>query len=89
LEAGRKPYDQLEKIKETIWSIAVMCKVRRSLDDLRAEMRSFPDRIRQYETFNTLHDEAKGYIPGYNLSPDLKTEALKERHWKTILKNLK
>jgi dynein heavy chain 1, cytosolic len=87
-EAVRKPYDQLEEIKETIWSSAVMRKVRRALDDLLAEMRSFPNRIRQYEAFNTLHDEVKGYIAGHNLLSDLKTEALKERHWKTILKKL-
>jgi dynein heavy chain 1, cytosolic len=36
----------------------------------------------------TLHDEVKGYIAGYNLLSDPKTEALKERHWKTILKKL-
>jgi dynein heavy chain 1, cytosolic len=87
-EAVSKPYDQLEDIKETIWSSAVMRKVRRALDDLLAEMRSLPNRIRQYEAFNTLHDEVKGYIAGHNLLSDLKSEALKERHWKSILKQL-
>jgi dynein heavy chain 1 len=35
-----------------------------------------------------LHDEVKGYISGHGLMADLKTEALKQRHWKTILKRL-
>jgi dynein heavy chain 1, cytosolic len=87
-EAVSKPHDQLQEIKDTNWSSAVMRKIRRALDDLLAEMRSLPNRIRQYEAFNTLHDEVKGYIAGHSLLSDLKTEALKERHWKTILKQL-
>ncbi|KAG7353523.1 dynein family protein [Nitzschia inconspicua] len=87
-EAVSKPHDQLQEIKDTNWSSAVMRKIRRALDDLLAEMRSLPNRIRQYEAFNTLHDEVKGYIAGHSLLADLKTEALKERHWKTILKQL-
>lgn len=35
-----------------------------------------------------MHDEVKGYITGHGLLSDLKTEALKERHWKTILQRL-
>jgi dynein heavy chain 1 len=87
-EAVSKPHDQLQEIKETNWSSAVMRKIRRALDDLLAEMRSLPNRIRQYEAYNTLHDEVKGFIAGHSLLTDLKTEALKDRHWKTILKSL-
>ena len=46
------------------------------------------NRIRQYEPYITLHDEVKGYIGGHGLLSELKTEALKDRHWKTILKTL-
>ena len=35
-----------------------------------------------------MHDAVKGYISGHGLLSDLKTEALKERHWKTILQRL-
>ena len=87
-EAVMKPYDQLVEIKETPWSSAVMRKIRRALDDLLAEMRSLPNRIRQYEAYNQLHDQVKGYIGGHGLLSDLKTEALKDRHWKKILKRL-
>lgn len=87
-DAVMKPYDELKDIKEMAWSSAVMRKVRRALDDLLAEMRSLPNRIRQYDAYNFLHDEVKGYISGHGLMADLKTEALKERHWKSILKRL-
>jgi dynein heavy chain 1 len=87
-EAVMKPYDQLQEIKESTWSSAVMRKIRRALDDLLAEMRSLPNRVRQYDAYNHLHDQVKGYTNGHALLSDLKTEALKDRHWKTILKQL-
>lgn len=87
-ESVMSPYETLEQIKSTLWTSAVMRKVRRSLDDLLAAMRSLPNRIRQYDAYTHLHDIVKSYIGGHGLLTDLKTEALKERHWKTILQRL-
>jgi len=87
-KAVMKPHATLDQIKETTWASAVMRKVRRALDDLLAEMRSLPNRIRQYDAFTHLHDAVKGYISGQSILSDLKTEALKERHWKMILQRL-
>jgi dynein heavy chain 1 len=87
-EAMLEPHSALEQIKDTPWSTAVMRKIRRGLDDLLAAMRSLPNRIRQYDAYNQLHDSVKGYIAGHGLLTELKTEALKERHWKTILQRL-
>lgn len=87
-QAVMKPYEELQKVKDTPWSTAVMRKVRRGLDDLLAEMRSLPNRIRQYDAYVHFHEAVKGYIAGHSLLSDLKTEALKERHWKTILQRL-
>jgi dynein heavy chain 1 len=87
-DAVMKPHSALEQIKDIPWSSAVMRKVKRELDDLLAQMRSLPNRIRQYDAFTHLHEAVKGYIAGYGLLSDLKTEALKERHWKIILERL-
>eukprot|EP00522_Entomoneis_paludosa_P000277 CAMPEP_0172474334 /NCGR_PEP_ID=MMETSP1065-20121228/69303_1 /TAXON_ID=265537 /ORGANISM="Amphiprora paludosa, Strain CCMP125" /LENGTH=4205 /DNA_ID=CAMNT_0013232513 /DNA_START=82 /DNA_END=12699 /DNA_ORIENTATION=- len=87
-EAVLQPFDSLEAIKATPWATAVMRKVRSALDGLLAEMRSLPNRIRQYDAYSQLHDTVKGYINGHSLLAELKTEALKERHWKTILQRL-
>lgn len=65
-----------------------MRKIRRGLDDLLASMRSLPNRIRQYDAYEQLHEAVKEYVAGHGLLSDLKTEALKERHWKTILQRL-
>mgnify|MGYP002176989161 CR=1 FL=1 len=87
-EAMMEPHSTLEQIKDTPWSTAVMRKIRRGLDDLLAAMRSLSNRIRQYDAYIQLHDSVKGYISGHGLLTELKTEALKERHWKTILQRL-
>lgn len=87
-EAMMEPHSTLEQIKDTPWSSAVMRKIRRGLDDLLATMRSLSNRIRQYDAYTQLHDSVKGYISGHGLLTELKTEALKERHWKTILQRL-
>lgn len=87
-QAVMKPFEELQKIKDTPWSTAVMRKVKGGLDNLLAEMRSLPNRIRQYDAYVHLHDAVKGYISGHGLLSDLKTEALKDRHWKTILQRL-
>ena len=51
-------------------------------------MRSLPNKIRQYDAYIHLNDLIKGYVSGYSVLNDLKTEALKDRHWKTILERL-
>jgi len=82
------PYEALEKIKGTKWSTVVMRKVKRSIEDILASMRSLPNRIRQYDAYTHLHDKIKEYSTGYGLMTELKSEALKERHWSTILQRL-
>ncbi|GKY90587.1 hypothetical protein MPSEU_000032400 [Mayamaea pseudoterrestris] len=87
-EAILDSYNELEKIKDTPWATVVMRKVKRSLDDLLAAMRSLPNRIRQYDPYIQFHDLVKNYISGHGLLSELKTESLKERHWKAILQRL-
>jgi dynein heavy chain 1, cytosolic len=82
------PYKNLEEIKNSLWSTAIMRKVRRGLDDLLASMRSLPNRIRQYDAYIEMNEIVKGYIAGHGFLSELKTEALKDRHWKTILQRL-
>lgn len=87
-EAMLDPFNELEKVKDTPWATVVMRKVKRSLDDLLASIRSLPNRIRQYDAYIQFHDLVKNYIAGHSLLSELKSESLKERHWKSILQRL-
>lgn len=52
------------------------------------EMRSFPNKIRQFDAFTYLNDIIKRYMSGHMVLNDLKSEALKDRHWKAICDKL-
>lgn len=83
-----QPYSSLDDLKDTPWATAAMRKVRKGLDDILIDLRAMPNRIRQYDAFIHLHDMIKGFIAGQSLISDMKTDALKERHWKTIMQRL-
>ena len=51
-------------------------------------MRSLPNKIRQFDAFTYLNEIIKTYLSGHGVLNDLKTEALKERHWKSIFTKL-
>ena len=87
-EAVGKPYGVLLDLKDTLWATAVMRKVRKTLDDLLIDLRSLPNRIRQYDAYTALYDKIKSYLSGHATLSDMKTDALKDRHWKTILQRL-
>ena len=87
-EAVSKPYTALLDLKDSLWATAVMRKIRKALDDLMIDLRSLPNRIRQYNAYNTLYNEIKSLLAGHATLSDLKTDSLKERHWKSILQKL-
>jgi len=86
--AMHQPYESFGALKDTPWATAAMRKVRKGLDDILIELRALPNRIRQYDAFAHLNDMIKKYLAGQSLLSDMKTEALKERHWKTIFSRL-
>ena len=51
-------------------------------------MSGLPNKIRQFDAFINLNEKIKKYLAGHEVLSSLKTEALKDRHWKTILKRL-
>ncbi len=51
-------------------------------------MRTLPNKIRQFDAFTYLNEVIKTYLSGHGVLNDLKTDALKERHWKSIFTKL-
>lgn len=87
-DAVSKPFAALVAVKETLWANAAMRSVRKTLDDLLIELRSLPNRIRQYDACTALYDKIKSLLASHGTLNDMKTDALKDRHWKTILQRL-
>ena len=64
-------------------------KIRQSLDELLQSLRNLPSKFRQYEAWEYIQQRLKGYQKENALVIDLKTEAMKDRHWKAFLLQLR
>ena len=76
------------EIKDTAWSLVVARKIRQQLDQLSTRLKETPARLRQYAGFEYLQNILKAYQKTTGLIAELKSEALRERHWKTLFRNL-
>ena len=76
---------QIEEMKETPWNAVVVKKLRKSITALQADMKAMNNRIRQYEAFKHIQTTVQGFSQTLPLIQDLRSDALKERHWKDLL----
>lgn len=54
-------WEGLQALKDGLWSAVVPRKLRQSLDGVVDQLRSLPNRIRQYEAFTYLQNRVKAY----------------------------
>ena len=81
-------WKELDQLKETLWSAIVPRKIRHSLEEMLNNFKNIPNRMRQYAAFIHLQNSIKAYLKYNNILTDLKSEALRERHWKELRKRL-
>ncbi|CAG8591249.1 25222_t:CDS:2, partial [Racocetra persica] len=84
-----KVWQSINELKETLWSSVVPRKIRQQLDNLLSSIKEMPGRIRSYEAFNYVQETVKTYLKINPILSDLKSEALKERHWRQLFKALR
>ncbi|KAJ3019014.1 UNVERIFIED_CONTAM: hypothetical protein HDU68_010891 [Siphonaria sp. JEL0065] len=75
-------------IKETTWSTLAPRKLKQSLDQLLLDMKELPSKMRSYAAFDYLQEMLRGLLKSMNIISELKSEALRDRHWKPLLKTL-
>ncbi|TPX59802.1 hypothetical protein PhCBS80983_g02245 [Powellomyces hirtus] len=78
----------INEIRETSWGSVAPRKVRQQLDQLLQSMKTMNSRMRQYAAFDYAQEILKGYLKLTAMVTDLKSEAVKERHWKQLFKGL-
>lgn len=81
-------HDAVADLKNTPWSAVQPRKIRESLEVLLSQVKQIPVRYRQYEAFDRLQEDLKTYLAHNHLITELKSETLKDRHWKKILEIL-
>ncbi|XP_059178510.1 cytoplasmic dynein 1 heavy chain 1-like isoform X2 [Physella acuta] len=83
-----KIWEQIDELKEKPWLSVAPRKIRQSIDGLLNTMKDLPARLRAYSSFEYVKKQLQQYAKVNVLIVELKSEALKERHWKQLMKRL-
>jgi len=81
-----KIWESLRDLRDLLWTTVVPRKLRQSLDGLVAITKDMPSRMRQYSAFEYVLGVLQKLIKINPLLSELKSDAIKERHWIKIFK---
>ncbi|KAF9056435.1 dynein heavy chain protein 1 [Panaeolus papilionaceus] len=82
-------WSQINEVREIAWSTVQPRKLRQQIDGLLSSTKDMPTRMRQYAAFEYVQEVLKGLLKMNSTVSELKSEALKDRHWKQLFKNLR
>jgi dynein heavy chain 1 len=78
----------LNELREQQWTSVVPRKVKRKLEELVKMMKEMPSRMRQYAAFTFMQDRVRIMLKTNPLLSDLRSDAMRDRHWAKIFKTL-
>jgi dynein heavy chain 1 len=81
-------WTHINDLKQMPWSTVVPRKVRSALEDLINQLKNLPARVRSYASYEATLENVKGYLKGNVHIANLKSDSLKERHWKQLIREL-
>ena len=82
-------WGRLGQLRETLWTAVQPRKLRQELDAILSSTREMPSRMRQYAAFEFVQDALRALLKANILVSELKSEALRERHWSKLYKSLR
>ncbi|KAH6676840.1 cytoplasmic dynein-like protein 1 heavy chain 1 [Halenospora varia] len=82
-------WKSLNDLREGLWNSVVPRKLRSSIDGLIKMTKEMPSRMRQYAAFEHIQNILRQFLKVNTIIADLKSEAIRERHWNKIFKALK
>lgn len=82
-------WSQIGELKEMAWATVQPRKLRQQIDGLLSSTKDMPTRMRQYAAFEYVQEVLRGLLKSNTLVSELKSEALKDRHWKQLFKVLR
>ena len=85
----QKIWNTINKIDETPFQSYVHKNVKEALDAKMNEMRDLPNRMRQYQIYETYMTQLKNYKKFNDILMELRIDAFKPKHWKELLTKLK
>lgn len=82
-------WNQIGELREMAWATVQPRKLRQHIDGLLSSTKDMPTRMRQYAAFEYVQEILRGLLKSNTLISELKSEALKDRHWKQLFKVLR
>lgn len=82
-------WKSLNELREMLWTSVQPRKIRSSIDNLIKMTKEMPSRMRQYAAFEHIQNILRQYLKVNPLLGDLKSEAVRDRHWTKIWKQIK
>ena len=83
-----KIFSKIDEKKDTPFVAINADKIKKALEEALTKIDELPDRYHSYDAFEITKNKLKYYKKINTIIGDLGTEAIKERHWKNILKIL-
>jgi dynein heavy chain 1 len=84
-----KIWEHIDEMKDVPWLSVQPRKIRQQIDGLLSQLKDLPARLRQYAGYEYVRRLLQTYSKVNVLVVELKSDALKERHWKTICRDLR
>lgn len=81
-------WDQIDQLREIPWISVQPRRVRQSLDSLLSQLKGMPARLQQYASYEYVKKTLQSFTKVNMIVTELKSDALKERHWKQLTKQL-
>ncbi|EIW66046.1 hypothetical protein TREMEDRAFT_35527 [Tremella mesenterica DSM 1558] len=82
-------WGRIGQLREMLWSAVQPRKLRQELDAILSSTREMPSRMRQYAAFEYVQETIRGLLKSNVLISEMKSEALRERHWSKLYKALR
>ncbi|KAF2709100.1 hypothetical protein K504DRAFT_456000 [Pleomassaria siparia CBS 279.74] len=82
-------WNSLNELRDALWNSIQPRKLRQHLDNLVKMSKDMPARMRQYAAFEYVQDTLKQLLKVNPLLGELRSDAMRERHWARIFKQLK
>uniref|UniRef100_A0A914P8A3 Dynein heavy chain linker domain-containing protein n=1 Tax=Panagrolaimus davidi TaxID=227884 RepID=A0A914P8A3_9BILA len=82
-------YDRVDELKEKTWLSIQPREISQTLDELLANLKLLPAQYLSYDSYENARKMLQNYSRMNLLIVELKSEALKERHWKQLMKELR
>lgn len=80
---------RIAQLRDQPWATVQPRKLRSELDAILGSTREMPSRMRQYAAFEFVQDSLRALLKANVLVSELKSEALRERHWSKLYKVLR